>query len=65
MRTTRQGAVIKGPGIADDCRGLAVLLAVVRALNDHRIETPGTITFVGTVGEEGSEISAASSTSLP
>ena len=49
----REGAILRGPGIADDCRGLAVLLAVARTLNEHDIETPGSITFVGTVGEEG------------
>jgi acetylornithine deacetylase/succinyl-diaminopimelate desuccinylase-like protein len=53
VRVTRQGSVLRGPGIGDDCRGLAVILAVVRALNQANIETPGTITFVGTVGEEG------------
>ncbi|MEP6919197.1 MAG: M20/M25/M40 family metallo-hydrolase, partial [Acidobacteriota bacterium] len=53
VRTSRAGAVIKGPGIADDCRGLAVLLALIRALNGARLETPGSVTFVGTVGEEG------------
>jgi acetylornithine deacetylase/succinyl-diaminopimelate desuccinylase-like protein len=53
VRTTRSGAVIKGPGIGDDCRGLAVLLGVVRTLNAANVQTPGTITFVGTVGEEG------------
>jgi acetylornithine deacetylase/succinyl-diaminopimelate desuccinylase-like protein len=49
----REGSVLRGPGIGDDCRGLAVVLAVVRALNAARVQTPGTITFVGTVGEEG------------
>lgn len=49
----REGTMLRGPGISDDCRGLAVVLAVVRAMNQARIETPGTITFVGTVGEEG------------
>ena len=53
IRLTRAGAVIKGPGISDDCRGLAVLLGVVRALDEAQIQTPGPITFVGTVGEEG------------
>ena len=53
VQTSREGAVIKGPGISDDCRGLAVILGVVRALNDGNIQTPGSITFVGTVGEEG------------
>jgi acetylornithine deacetylase/succinyl-diaminopimelate desuccinylase-like protein len=53
VRTTRSGSTIKGPGIADDCRGLAVLIGVIRALHEGGITTPGTITFVGTVGEEG------------
>ena len=56
VKVSRQGpggAVLKGPGIGDDCRGLAVVLGVVRALNDTNVSTPGTITFVGTVGEEG------------
>jgi acetylornithine deacetylase/succinyl-diaminopimelate desuccinylase-like protein len=53
VRTSRSGSVIKGPGISDDCRGLAVVLGVARALNDGGIRTPGSITFVGTVGEEG------------
>jgi tripeptide aminopeptidase len=53
VKMTREGSVIKGPGIADDCRGLAVLTGVIRAMNEAGIKTPGTITFVGTVGEEG------------
>jgi tripeptide aminopeptidase len=53
VKVTREGTVLKGPGIGDDCRGLAVLLGVVRALNDAKVETPGTITFVADVGEEG------------
>ena len=53
VRTTRTGSTIKGPGIGDDCRGLAVVLAVARAMNEAKVQTPGTVTFVGTVGEEG------------
>jgi len=53
VKVTRQGSVLKGPGIGDDCRGLAVMLGVIRALNEAHIETPGTITFVADVGEEG------------
>jgi acetylornithine deacetylase/succinyl-diaminopimelate desuccinylase-like protein len=53
LKTSRTGAVLKGPGISDDCRGLAVLLGVITALKEGNIQTPGTITFVGTVGEEG------------
>ncbi|MBZ5618848.1 MAG: M20/M25/M40 family metallo-hydrolase [Acidobacteriia bacterium] len=53
VKVKRDGAVLRGPGIGDDCRGLAVMLAVIRALNEARVETPGTITFVADVGEEG------------
>ncbi len=53
VQTTREGSIIRGPGIEDDCRGLAVLLAVVRQMDAAGIRTPGTITFVATVGEEG------------
>jgi acetylornithine deacetylase/succinyl-diaminopimelate desuccinylase-like protein len=53
VKVRREGSMLRGPGIGDDCRGLAVLLAVARALNKAGVTTPGTITFVGTVGEEG------------
>lgn len=53
VRVKREGAILRGPGIGDDCRGLAVVLAVIRAMNQAKIQTPGPITFVGTVGEEG------------
>lgn len=53
VRVKRDGSVLRGPGIADDCRGLAVVLGVARAIVRLDLETPGTITFVGTVGEEG------------
>ena len=53
VQTSREGTVIRGPGIADDCRGLAVLIGVIRAMNEAGVQTPGSITFVGTVGEEG------------
>ncbi len=49
----REGTLLKGPGIGDDCRGLAVVLAVARSLNAASVATRGTILFVGTVGEEG------------
>ena len=53
VKVRREGAVLHAPGIGDDGRGLAVLLAVIEALNHAAIETEGPITFVGTVGEEG------------
>jgi len=53
VKVTRTGDVMKGPGIGDDCRGLAVMLGVIRALDEAHVVTPGTITFVADVGEEG------------
>ena len=53
VRVRHAGPVLSGPGIGDDCRGLAVLIGVARALDLAQVETPGTITFVATVGEEG------------
>ena len=49
----REGRVLRGPGIGDDCRGLAVVLAVARAMQRSNVQTTGTILFVGNVGEEG------------
>lgn len=53
VKVKRSGSTLSGPGIGDDCRGLAVILAVARALNEAAIETEGTILFVANVGEEG------------
>jgi tripeptide aminopeptidase len=53
VKVTRDGAVLRGPGIGDDCRGLAVLVGVARLLQETKIATPGSITFVANVGEEG------------
>jgi len=53
VRVRREGTLLRGPGIGDDCRGLAVVLAVARALDHAQIRTRGTVLFVGTVGEEG------------
>jgi tripeptide aminopeptidase len=53
VKVKRDGAVLKAPGIGDDCRGLVVVLGVIRALNEAKVKTPGTITFVANVGEEG------------
>jgi acetylornithine deacetylase/succinyl-diaminopimelate desuccinylase-like protein len=53
VRTRRVGGRIYGPGIGDDCRGLAVVLAVARAFQRAGVRTTGTVIFVGNVGEEG------------
>ncbi|MBM3844360.1 MAG: M20/M25/M40 family metallo-hydrolase, partial [Verrucomicrobia bacterium] len=53
VRVKRSGTRLMAPGIGDDTRGLALLLAIVRALGAAGIETPGDILFIGNVGEEG------------
>lgn len=53
VKVSREGTVLKGPGIGDDCRGLAMMLAVIKALDEAKVKTPGTITFVADTGEEG------------
>ncbi len=53
VHVSRDGATMKGPGIGDNCRGLAVLLATARALGRGRVQLRGSITFVADVGEEG------------
>lgn len=47
------GDTLFAPGIADDTRGLATVLAVLRAMNDADIRTEADILFIGNVGEEG------------
>src|SRR5262245_7774684 len=53
VKVKKQGTRYSAPGISDDCRGLAVVLAVVRAFEKANVQTTGTIYFVGDVGEEG------------
>ena len=48
------GNVLRAPGISDDARGLAALVAVARALSQAGITTRHPILFAATVGEEGS-----------
>lgn len=53
VKVKRDGARLKGPGLADDARGLAALLAIVDVLQRAKVKTVGDLVFVGTVGEEG------------
>jgi tripeptide aminopeptidase len=53
VHVKRDGSVLTGPGIGDNCRGLATLVAIGRVLNRAGIKTPGSVTFVANVGEEG------------
>jgi acetylornithine deacetylase/succinyl-diaminopimelate desuccinylase-like protein len=53
VKVKREGSLLRGPGIGDNCRGLAVLVAAARALREADVQTLRTITFVANVGEEG------------
>src|SRR5262245_39372676 len=46
VKVRREGPVLHGPGIGDDCRGLADVLGVARVLSKSPVTTSGTITFV-------------------
>lgn len=47
------GGRMKAPGIGDNCRGLAVVLAVARSYQRANLAHDGRVIFVGNVGEEG------------
>jgi len=49
----RHGDVLRVPGISDDGRGLAVVLALARILREEGIRTHRPILWAATVGEEG------------
>ena len=53
VRVRREGTILHAPGVGDDTRGLASLLAFARALDAAGIETDHDLLFVGDVGEEG------------
>ncbi|MDH5233450.1 MAG: M20/M25/M40 family metallo-hydrolase [Gemmatimonadota bacterium] len=53
VKTVRTGNRIAGPGIGDDCRGLAVVLTLAKVLKEAKLEPRGTVYLVGNVGEEG------------
>jgi tripeptide aminopeptidase len=49
----REGTRLMAPGIGDDTRGLALILAMIRAMDAAKFETERDILFAGSVGEEG------------
>jgi len=50
VAVTQKDGRYYGRGLADDSRGLAVLLTVLKAMQDNSIRTQGDVLFVGTVG---------------
>jgi tripeptide aminopeptidase len=53
VKVKRQGTRLTAPGIGDDCRGLAVTLAVTRQIIAAKVPFAGRLLVVATVGEEG------------
>lgn len=48
-----RGDTLYAPGVSDDTRGVAAVLALARAVRDADVRTDGDILFIGNVGEEG------------
>lgn len=53
VKVKHRGDTLYAPGIADDTRGLAAMLAVLRTLEKAKIETTYDLLFMASVGEEG------------
>ena len=49
----RDGTKLSAPGVGDNTRGAALMLAIVRAMEAAGFQTTDDILFVGNVGEEG------------
>ena len=49
----RDGAQLTGPGIVDNSRGLAAMLALAETIDGARVRTQRPVIFAATVGEEG------------
>lgn len=53
VTVTKKGDTLYAPGIGDDTRGLAMVIAALKAINKAEIKTKADILFIGSVGEEG------------
>ena len=53
VKVKQKGDTLFAPGVADDTRGLAMVLSVLKAMESTGIETEADVLFIGTVGEEG------------
>src|SRR5690625_2293221 len=49
----RDGDILHGPGVGDNASGLALMLSIIRTLNEKDIQPVGDIIFLATVMEEG------------
>lgn len=54
LRVQREGPRLVGPGIGDNGRGLAAMLAIAGVIDGTALRTRAPVVFVATTGEEGS-----------
>jgi tripeptide aminopeptidase len=53
VKVKREGTRLAAPGVGDNTRGIALMLAVIRAIDVGKFQTAHDLLFVGNVGEEG------------
>src|SRR5690348_7114068 len=53
VSVTRAGARLAGPGIGDNGRGLAAMLALAEVIDGRQLRTVAPVEFIATTGEEG------------
>jgi acetylornithine deacetylase/succinyl-diaminopimelate desuccinylase-like protein len=53
IEVRKNGTRILAPGISDNARGLAAMMAIARVVQEQQLKTRLPVTFVATVGEEG------------
>lgn len=53
IHVSREGSILRAPGISDDSAGLAALLYLSQILKKLETKVPGSLTILATVGEEG------------
>ena len=53
VAVVREGPQLCGPGIVDNSRGLAAMLALAESIDGHHVRTRRPVLFAATVGEEG------------
>ena len=53
VKVKRAGTRLNAPGVGDNTRGAALMLAIIRAMQAASFQTTSDILFVGNVGEEG------------
>jgi hypothetical protein len=59
VRVKREGNILRGPGIGDDCRGLAVLVSVAREMKKANVRPKAALPSSPTSAKRGLATCAA------